>query len=115
MSPFDTISAEALQQKLRSKEVPVVINTLTPEAYRAKRIPGSINIPTNHMDRMEEVVPDKGQPLVVYCADADCDASPKAANALVDLGYKQVTDFQEGLQGWTQAGYSFIGHETSDT
>ncbi len=111
MSKFETISANKLQQKLTGNDRPVLINTLSGEAYRAKRIPGSINIPTNRIDRVENIVSDKEQPIVVYCADVDCDASPKAADALVDMGYKQVKDFEEGLKGWKLSGNSLIGQK----
>lgn len=113
MNKFDTITADKLQKKLTSIKSPVLINTLDEEAYRAKRIPGSINIPTDHIDRIKQVVSDKGQPIVVYCANTDCDASPKAANALIGLGYKQINDFEEGLEGWEKAGYPLVGQQVS--
>jgi len=79
MSNFDSISAETLQQQLSNNERPVLVHTFNGGAYFAKRIPSLINIPTSHIGRIEEPVPDKEQPMVVYCTDADCDASLKAA------------------------------------
>jgi len=34
-------------------------------------------------------------------------ASPGAAKKLVGMGYKDVTDFDGGIQEWEEAGYSF--------
>lgn len=104
-------TAEVLFDKLNSNERPVLINALDEEAYKAKRIPGSINIPTVNADFIENVVPDKEQDIVVYCANADCDASPKLAEKLMDKGYTRVWDFEEGLAGWRKEGYTLTGNE----
>jgi len=103
------ISAETLHEELQGEERPVLINALSRDAYNEQRIPGSINIPTDDIKLAEQVIPDKTQPIVVYCANADCNASPEAAQALLDLGYENVRDFEEGLAGWRQAGYNLTG------
>lgn len=90
-----------------------MVNVPAKESYRARRIPGSINIPVEHIDWIEHVVPDKNQDIVVYCANADCDASPKAAEALLEKGYRNVWDFEDGLAGWKNAGYDLVGTEIS--
>lgn len=105
-------SAEVLYDKLNSSERPVLINALDQEAYLAKRIPGSINIPADKADIIENIVPVKEQDIVVYCANADCDASPRLAEKLMDKGYTRVWDFEEGLAGWKKAGYKLTGNET---
>jgi len=48
---------------------------------------------------------------VVYCANANCEASPTAAKALEDKGYTNVVDFEEGYAGWRRAGYSLVGEK----
>lgn len=105
-------SAETLHKELQGEDRPVLINTLSSDAFTAKRIPGSINIPTDEIDVVEQVLPDKKQDIVVYCANADCTASPEAAKALLDMGYENVRDFEEGLAGWKQAGYTLTGRNT---
>lgn len=105
-------SAEMLFEKLQTNERPVVINALDEKAYLARRIPGSVNIPHQKADWIENIIPDKNQEIVVYCANADCDASPKLAQALIEKGYTQVWDFEEGMAGWENAGYKLIGNKT---
>lgn len=113
LETLQAISADMLHQKLMSDARPVLINVLPNESYMAKRIPGSINIPQEEIDTIENVVPDKEQDIVVYCANEDCDASPNAAEALIENGYKNVWDFEEGLAGWRNAGYTLIGQEVT--
>lgn len=107
------ISAERLFENMKSDTRAVVINALSRESYAAKHIPGSINIPTDEIEMVEQIVPDKQQNIVVYCANADCDASLKAAEALQEMGYENVWDFEEGLAGWKQAGYTLTGQDTA--
>lgn len=107
-----TITVNELKRALESEHPPVVINVLGRDAYRAKHIPGSINVPTDEIDRVEMLVPTKDDMIVVYCANADCDASPKAARKLEAMGYTNVHDFEAGYAGWRNAGYPLVGDET---
>ncbi len=102
-------TATELKQAVASDRPPIVINTLGPEAYRSKRIPGSINVPTDEIERVQDLAPAQDAPIVVYCANADCDASPKAAQQLEAMGYTNVQDFEAGYAGWRQAGFDLVG------
>ncbi|WP_022836377.1 rhodanese-like domain-containing protein [Salisaeta longa] len=108
-----TLTADSLKRELRSDRPPILINVLDAEAYQARRIPGSINVPTDNIAVVEEIVPDREAPVVVYCANADCTASPEAARTLQEMGYRNVRDFEDGLQGWRAAGYDLIGNAAS--
>lgn len=105
------ITADELKEALEGDHPPVVINTLGPDAYRARHIPGSINVPTDHIDRVKDLVPNKDESIVVYCANEDCTASPEAAQKLEEMGYSNVVDFEAGYAGWRQAGYPLVGEE----
>ncbi len=106
-----TLTADALKGALESDHPPIVINVLGPDAYRARHIPGSINIPADEISAVEDLVPTKSERIVVYCANADCDASPKAARKLEAMGYTNVHDFEAGYAGWRNAGYPLVGTE----
>ncbi|NGP88841.1 rhodanese-like domain-containing protein [Fodinibius halophilus] len=110
---MERISAPELYDRLKSKHRPVLINALSKEAFQAKRIPGSINLTEDNLECAEQILPDKDQDIVVYCANADCDASPNLANKLTDMGYKNVWDFEKGLAGWREAGYNLKGSEVN--
>jgi len=106
-----TITAEDLKEALASDHPPVLINTLPREAHEARHIPGSVNVPVDDIEQVETLVPNKDDPIVVYCANADCTASPTAAEKLEERGYTNVVDFEDGYAGWRQAGYSLVGTE----
>lgn len=57
-------------------------------------------------------MPDRDAPVVVYCANAECDVSLKAARALEEKGYKNVIDFEDGYAGWRRAGYPLVGEKS---
>jgi len=107
-----TISADDLKDALEGERPPVVINTLPQEVHVAKHIPGSINVPVDDIERVETLVPNKDEPIVVYCANADCTASLKAAQALEERGYTNVIDFEDGYAGWRRGGYPLVGEES---
>ncbi len=104
-----SIDAETLNKKVKSENPPILINALAKDAYLARHIPGSINIPTENAEIAEEVIPYKDAGIVVYCANADCTASPELARKLEDMGYTNVSDFEKGLAGWKSAGYDLTG------
>lgn len=103
--------AETLHRKLIGEHAPIIINALDRDAFLAKHIPGSINIPTENAEIAEQVIPFKNAEIVVYCANADCTASLNLAKKLEEMGYTHVSDFEEGLAGWKKAGFELIGNE----
>lgn len=89
-----------------------VLDVLGHESYEKRHLPGAKDIPVSDPDFEEKVadaVPDKSSPVIVYCSDPGCQASPKAARKLEELGYTNVYDFDAGLQGWRKAGNEFEG------
>ena len=106
-----TITADELNEAFASDRPPVLINALPRAAHEARHIPGSINVPVETIDVVEELVPNTDEPIVVYCANADCTASPKAVRQLEEMGYTNVADFEAGYAGWRRAGYPLVGDE----
>lgn len=103
---METLTADQVYGRLKSERDDVLVNTLDADSFRDKHIPGSINIPTGQIEEhAEAVLPDKEQVVMVYCASPDCDASPKAAQKLKELGYDNVYDFEDGLTGWLDQEY----------
>jgi molybdopterin/thiamine biosynthesis adenylyltransferase/rhodanese-related sulfurtransferase len=66
-------------------------------------IPGAIHIPRGFLEmRIEETVRDHDTPIVVYCAGGV--RSVFGAEALTDLGYRDVVSMSGGFGGWKSAG-----------
>jgi len=82
-----------------------VINVLEEKYFKKEHLPESINIPEGSetfLEAVEKELGSKTDPVVVYCASLECDASPKAARKLEDAGYTQVYDFEGGVKEWKE-------------
>jgi len=77
------ITADTLKEQLESDTPPVLINVLPQSAHEARHISGSINVPVDDIEQVEQLVPNKDAPIVVYCANADCTASPSYRTLLL--------------------------------
>ena len=102
------ISAEDLKKKIDSKEDFEFVDVLGKDSYEAKHIPGSKSISVDELEEKSKTeLPDKNKEVIVYCASTECQASPRAAKKLEEMGYTNVVDFESGLAGWQEAGYDF--------
>lgn len=102
-----TLTVKDLKQLRRENRGINVINVLEPDAFERAHIPGSINIPRERDDFVEQVaaqVASKSEPVVVYCASTECQASPTAGKRLEAAGFTTVYDFEGGIKGWKDAG-----------
>lgn len=102
-----TISAIELKNRL-SDDGTLVLDVLPPDHFASEHIPGAKNVPLSlesFIGSVEVVASDKEQPIIVYCANADCDLSPKAVQQLERAGFKNVADFEGGIEAWKEAGF----------
>ncbi|PLY02272.1 MAG: hypothetical protein C0624_09055 [Desulfuromonas sp.] len=100
---WQKIDAKGVKEMM-DHEDPLVVFPLSRIEYNNLHIEGSVNIP---LYQLEASLPaDKNRKMVFYCLGTKCTASPLAADMAVELGYKNVYAFIEGLPGWIKAGYS---------
>lgn len=103
-----TTNAHDLKQRLESGGQTAVIDVLPEENYQAGHIPGAKSAPLGSdrfLAEVESVTSGKDQPVVVYCANTECDLSPKAAQRLEQAGFTDVADFEGGIEEWKAAGF----------
>jgi rhodanese-related sulfurtransferase len=113
---MQTISTEQLQQMKQSGEEFALLNVLPQGLFEQAHIPGSENVPVDQGGFIEAVnqhVADKSEPIVVYCANEQCDASERAAKKLDDAGFGRVLDFAGGTASWREAGYEVAAGATA--
>ncbi len=81
--------------------------------FAQEHIPGAVNI--SYVDiRPGARLPARDSRIVIYCSDSECPISQYAYDALTQLGYGEVYDMREGLQGWKESGYPTEIGETLD-
>ena len=104
---MNTLSTGELQQRIDNNDDFLLINTLPPDDFKTTNIPGSLNIPENRDDFVEQVKTSAGgkeKPVVVYCASKECNSSTSAAEKLKDAGFEEVYDYEGGAEAWRKAG-----------
>jgi rhodanese-related sulfurtransferase len=104
---MQTIDRETLKQWMDEKRDITLVEVLPLDKYEEFHLPGALNIPfgADFEARIRENFPDRFQPIVVYCLDQDCSASPKAAETMERLGYQKVYDYEAGKVDWRHAGF----------
>jgi rhodanese-related sulfurtransferase len=101
------ILTEELRKRLDGGDAPALVEVLGADEFREYHLPGAINVPlsSSFQEDIQKAVPDKRRPVVIYCRDPDCHASPTAAHVMsAHLGYSEVYEYAEGKEGWKAAG-----------
>jgi rhodanese-related sulfurtransferase len=107
---FAEIDRESLLEKLERGDDFVLVDALSPMSFAASHLPGAINLTPGWVDdRARRRIPDLDTEVVVYCLGADCDSSVKVANRLIELGYRNIRHYAEGMNDWMEAGLPLEG------
>ena len=70
------ITREEVQQKLEHPKGFVLLEALPPEQYRRAHLPGALNLPPDHVQRLaSELVPKKDMAIIVLLRRADVPSS----------------------------------------
>ena len=101
-----TIERDELKGMMDAQGDLTVVEVLGEDAYKEYHLPGAINVPIYESfdDAVQEAIPDKDRPVVLYCQDTACQASPDAAKRMEALGYTDVYDYPAGKEHWQEAG-----------
>ncbi len=95
---YSNISSAVAKLRLANGEEIILLDVRTLEENRAERIPGSILIPVDDLEREAAAqLQDKNTPIFIYCRSGR--RSVTAAVALVKLGYTDVYNLG-GIKDW---------------
>jgi len=98
------ISVEETHQLLQEKEPVVLLDVREKEEIVLGYIKGATFLPQGLLnEKVEELLPDKNVPVVVYCAAGI--RSLAAAKLMKEKGYAHVFSMVKGIDGWQKAGY----------
>src|SRR5262245_17536211 len=92
----------------------IVLDARPYEEYAVGHIPGARAVPGKpgttpalYVGDAAEVakgIPDRSQPLILYCNGLFCGRSERFAHDLIKLGYRNVRRYQLGAPGWRALG-----------
>lgn len=98
------LTRDELKKQIDDGKV-VVIESLPQEKFAEGHLPGAIRLTAAEVQaRAAEILKDKGQQIVTYCANENCDACVKTAEELKKLGYTNVSEYRGGKEDWQKAG-----------
>src|SRR5262245_13400990 len=105
-SEISEITVDDVKQAGRNGNGQVLVDVREREEWVEGFIPGAHWIPRGFLElRIEEQVPDKDRPVVLYCAGGT--RSALAARSLRELGYQNVSSLIGGFTAWKRAGLEF--------
>jgi rhodanese-related sulfurtransferase len=92
-----------------------LVEVLPEHEYTEEHLPGAVHLPLKRLDAgTAPALLDPSRPVVVYCWDALCDMSPRAAWRLERLGFGPVYDYAAGKVDWMAAGLPTVRADTSE-
>jgi rhodanese-related sulfurtransferase len=89
-----------------------LVEVLPAREYEELHLPGAISRPLKELDAQAAERLDRGRPVVVYCWDALCDMSPRAAAWLEQLGF-DAYDYTLSKVDWMAHGLPLEGTAVS--
>jgi rhodanese-related sulfurtransferase len=96
-------------KKVVESKSAIVLDARTGKYDDGKRIPGALSLSAESSKaEVEKTIPDKKSAIVTYCSNLKCPASGKLAKHLKALGYTNIKEYPEGIQGWMAAGNPVI-------
>ena len=98
------VSLEEIKRRLDAREPMVLVDVREKDEVKDGFIPGAIRVPRGFLEmQIEQKVPDKSAPVVLYCAGGT--RSALAARTLAELGYSHVESANPGFVRWKDLGF----------
>ncbi len=93
-----------VKERLDASEKFILVYVREESEWARGHLPGAIHLGKGIIERdIEQRVPDKNAPLVLYCGGGF--RSALAADNLLKMGYTNVLSMDGGWRDWTEAGY----------
>ncbi|GAB4281879.1 MAG: hypothetical protein Kow0029_27200 [Candidatus Rifleibacteriota bacterium] len=100
-----TLNTPALKTLLDSGVPVILLDARSGKYDDGMRIPGAMSLNSeSKAEEIAKVIPNKEALIVTYCSNLKCPASHKLYKHLKSLGYTNVIEYPEGIQGWKEAG-----------
>ena len=106
------LSTSRVEKNIGAKNV-YIFDCNPDEIYEKSHIKGSIHINTG---KWQEMLPKdkKNSFLIFYCINRMCTISYEIAVKAIEMGYANVYNMPDGIQGWVRNGHEFEGTGRQD-
>ncbi len=99
-----TIGTDELKT-IVEKKTALIFDARSVKYDTGERIPGARVMTTETApDDVAKLIPGKNAAVVVYCSNTKCPAGGNLAAYLKKLGYTNLSEYPEGIEGWKAAG-----------
>jgi rhodanese-related sulfurtransferase len=96
---------ESTQSAIAGKNA-TILDARRPDAYDRWHIPTALNLPVTathgELSQGLESIP-KDRKLIVYCNSSQCSWARQVAHHIAARGYRNVSVFTDGVEGWFAA------------
>ncbi len=101
------VSPEELKVRMTNGKETILLDVREKDEMRKEYMCGAELLPRGFLEmRVEELIPDKEKPIVVYCAVGV--RSAFAAKTLMDMGYEDVASLRGGIEKWKRSGFEVL-------
>jgi rhodanese-related sulfurtransferase len=102
---YGDVTVQEARRLIEDKPDLVLLDVRTASEYEEGHIEGAVNIPVQELSvRFDELSPE--DELLIYCRTGN--RSAQAVDILLDLGFTKIYHMDEGIKGWTEAGYPVV-------
>ena len=107
IAPAATVGLEEFRSAVVSRST-LILDARPSAFFEQGHVPGALNLARDDFAhdyrRLDSLLRGaQNKPIIVYCGGGDCHDSRLVANALVTLGYGDVSVFTGGWQEWSAA------------
>lgn len=105
-SIHNQIQTDQLKYWYDQKKTMIVLDARSEEYFDGTLLPHAIWLPSESNEKeINAIIPSKNHLIVVYCFGVDCPASGWLYDKLITLGYTNLYEYHEGLEGWMDKGF----------
>jgi molybdopterin/thiamine biosynthesis adenylyltransferase/rhodanese-related sulfurtransferase len=110
---IDELDAASAARLLDADDPPALVDVREQDEWDQGHIPGAVHITRSYLEqRVEQALPDRSRPVVVYCAAGH--RSAFATKTLQELGYESVYNLAGGFTDWKRNGFPTVLPKTLD-
>ncbi|MDD3146686.1 MAG: rhodanese-like domain-containing protein [Candidatus Riflebacteria bacterium] len=103
--PVATINTLGLKTLINSGVPVIVLDARSGKYDDGRRLPGALSLNSESKpEDIAKVIKDKEALVVTYCSNLKCPASHALYTHLKTLGYTNLIEYPEGIDGWVSAG-----------